>query len=177
MRGDGSLGGSPSGDPGTTLGQHGAKVPAQCPGLLTSPVAGHVRHHSALHGRVCPGPADTQPPSLMGVTRRGRRSPRWEQRIPLSRRGSEVLRRLRPSPAEDAAAPLSRQGLLPGLSRGRCLPHRPQSGAGSAPWGGLRLQRSRERQALPSGPFPRPHTGALSGPHLRCLSRAQQPRS
>ena len=61
MRGDRSLGGGPSGDPGTTLGQRGAKVPAQCPRLLTSPVAGRMRHHSALHGRVCPGPADTQP--------------------------------------------------------------------------------------------------------------------
>lgn len=119
MRWDRSLGGGPSGDPGITLGQRGAKVPAQCPRLSTSPAAGRVRHHSALHGRVCPGPADTQPPSLMGVTRRGRRSPRREQRILLSRRGSEVLCRLRPGPAEDAAAPLSRQGLPPGLSEGQ----------------------------------------------------------
>lgn len=166
MRGDRSLGGGPSGDRGTTLGQRGAKVSAQCPRLSTSPATGCVRHHSALRGRVCPGPAVTQPSSLTGVTRRGCRSPRWEQRISHSPGGAQrCYTGSGPARLKTRQPHCPARGSFLDSVRGGCLPHRPRSGAGSAPWGGLRLQRSRERQAPPKWPLLQtPYGGTFGSP-------------
>lgn len=117
---------------------------------------------TALRCRVCPGPAVTQPPSLMGVTRRGHSSPCWERRPPLSRRGLEALHKLGPSsrpgsPTVPPGAPSWAQTV-----RGGCLPHPPRS---------VRLQRSRERQAPPQDPkrghFRAPTSDASPEPRSR----------